>query len=376
VRNDAKYQQFLSSLRSLRRCEIVFEISCRYDFAKLNSPPHHFKGFFVKHTVTPFLTLAVLVCLTQHPLHAQTTADTLSTVLTDSLKPGMVYVSHIALNFVSVIDPTTNQIIRKIKSHMGPCCVAISPHLDHGYIADFMADDLTVFNRATGESTGPISAGVHPSSILLTADGRYLLIGHESNDGLWFLDTQTNEVVKRLNEGTGTLCGDKGGKKIYQSQISIPFVFVIDPSTQSIERRIYVGGRPLDLALAPDEKSLYVANYNLNEVDQIDTRSDTVVARIARISTPRGIAVTNDGNFAYVTNVKLSAVTVIDLAADTVARIIPVGAFPTSVAMLPGGDSAYVACQGGDAVYVIDTRTQKVARLIVVESNPIRTQVW
>ena len=173
-----------------------------------------------------------------------------------------------------------------------------------------------------------------------------------------------------LNTGT-----DEHGTKIYQSQIFVPYVFVIDPGAQTVTKRINVGGRPLDLALTPDRRYLYIANYDLNELEKIDTETDSVVERIPHVPNARGIAITRDGRFAFVTNVLPSTVTVVDLASAAIVKVIPVGTMPTSVAFRADGKCAYVTCQGSASLFVIDTQTQEIVRSIVVDSNPIQVQV-
>jgi YVTN family beta-propeller protein len=249
------------------------------------------------------------------------------------------------------------------------------PGVDRGYIANFNSNDVTVFDRKTGKTLATVPAGEHPSHLCLTGDSKCLLISHQSSDGLWFLDTRTDKIIKKLPEGTGIMCRQDNGKKIYQSQIFIPYVFVIDPETRMIAKKISVGGRPMDLALTPDQRHLYVPNYDLNELEVIDTATDSVVARIPHVGGARGIALTRDGRFAFVTNVVSSTVTVVDLASAEIAKVIPVGAAPTSVAFRADGQYAYVSCQGGASVFVIDAHTQEIVRSIVVDSNPIEVQV-
>ena len=335
----------------------------------------------MKAKIILLLATVAVICLSQFETYSRTKPartkleDSFSDPPVDSIRYGMVYVSHIALDNVSVLDPENNRVVRKIKSGMGACCVELSSQLDHGYVADYTSNDIIVFDTKTGKTIATVPAGDHPSHLVLTSDARYLLIGHESKDGLWFLDTRTNEVVKKLAEGTGILCRHEKGRKIYQSQIFTPFVYVINPETQTIEKRINVGGRPLDLAYTPNQRYLYIANYDLNEVEQIDTESDSVVARIHGVNNARGIAVTPDGRFAYVTNVLSSTLTVIDLASAAIVKTIPVGTTPTSIVMRIDGRYAYVSCQGNASVFVIDTKTQEITQSIVVDSNPITLQV-
>ena len=301
------------------------------------------------------------------------TKDSISVSLDISKRQGLIYVSHIVLDYVSVLDPESNHLIGKIKAGNGTCCVELSS--DNGYIANYKSNDITVFDKKTGKTITSVTAGDHPSHLVLTADSLYLLIGHESNDGLWFLDTRTNQITKKLPDGTGYLCRYENGEKIYQSQIFIPSVFVIDPETQTIVNTIDVGGRPLELAFTPDQKYICVANYDLNELEEIDTEIDSVVARIPNVNDARGIAITLDGKFAYVSNVKSATVTIVDLASVAIVKVIKVGRMPTSIAFRTDGKYAYVSCQGNASIFVIDTQTQEIVKSIAVGSNPINVQV-
>lgn len=302
-------------------------------------------------------------------------ADSLSSSTAVFMRPGLLYIGHITLDYVSVLDPGTTQLVGRIKSGGGACCVDLVPTAAHGYIANYKSNDVTVFDRMTGKTIAAVPAGDHPSHLALTRDSKFLLIGHEGNDGLWFLDTRTNQITKKLPEGTGILCRCDSRKKIYQSQIFVPYIFVIDPETQTIAKRIHVGGRPLDLAITPDQKHLYIANFDLNEIEEIDTDTDSVVARIPHVGNARGIAITNDGSFGYVTNVTSSTVTVVGLGSREIVKVIPVGTMPTSIAFRNDGKYAYVSCQGNASVFVIDAQTQEIVRSIVVDSNPIQVQV-
>ena len=103
----------------------------------------------------------------------------------------------------------------ELNQAMVPCCVELASGNDNGYIANFKSNEVTVFEKKTGNTIATIPAGDHPSYfVVLTDDSRYLLIGHESTDGLWFMDTRTNQIIKKLTQGTGYLCKDTKGKKI------------------------------------------------------------------------------------------------------------------------------------------------------------------
>lgn len=286
-------------------------------------------------------------------------------------KPGLGYVPHISRDFVSVLDLNANKVIGIIPAKKGVDFIAFSPNGERGYITCYNAGELIVFDKKTNKQIASLKAGMNPEAALVTRDNKFVLVSHESADGLWFLNTETNEFVKKLDEGTGFPVNYQDGKLVYQAQIFIPYVFVIDPVKQEITKRIETGGRPMGLVFSPDYKFAYIPNYDLNEVEKLDVSADSVVKRIKVVSKPRGIDVTPDGKFAYVTNVTDHKVTIIDLTTDEVLKTISGFYMPTWIEISPDGKFAYVANQGGSSVAVIDIQTNKIISTVKTADNGI-----
>ena len=286
-------------------------------------------------------------------------------------KSGLGYVPHISHDFVSVLDLKTNQTIGIISAKKGADCIAFSPNGERGYITCYSAGEMVVFDKKTNKHIATVKAGMNPEAALVTQDNKFVLVSHESSDGLWFLNSETNEFVKKLDEGTGFPVSYQSGKLVYQAQIFVPYVFVIDPVKQEIIKRIEIGGRPMGLVFSPDYKFAYIPNYDLDEVEKLEVNTDSVVKRIKVVSKPRGIDVTPDGKFAYVTNVTDHKVTVIDLVTDEVLKTISGFYMPTWIEISPDGKFAYIANQGGSSVAVIDIQTNKIISTIKTADNGI-----
>jgi YVTN family beta-propeller protein len=290
-------------------------------------------------------------------------------------RTGLGYVPHISHDFVSVIDFNANKVIGIIPAEKGVDFIAFSPNGERGYITCYDAGLLIVFDKKTNEQIELIPTGRFPDAAMVTRDNKYVLVSHESEDGLWFLDAATNEFVKKLDEGTGFPVNYKDGKLVYQAQIFIPYVYVIDVQKQEIIKKIEVGGRPMGLVFTPDYKYAYIPNFDLNEVEKLDISADSVVKRIEHIKEPRGIALTPDGKFAYITNVTAHKVTVIDLAADSVSKTISGFFMPTWITISRDGKYAYVANQGGSSVAVVDIQKNEIISTIKTADNGITITV-
>src|SRR5665811_2105497 len=100
----------------------------------------------------------------------------------------------------------------------------------------------------------------------------------------------------------------------------------------------------------PTPQFIYVTNNGFdtasptNNVSVIDAATNTVVATVPVGSAPNGIAVTPDGKHAYVANFDSNTVSVIATSTNTVVATIPVGwgAAPGWVAITPDGKHVFV----------------------------------
>ena len=287
----------------------------------------------------------------------------------------LAYVCHATHHVVSVIDLRTDSLAGIIPSGNGPGDIAFSQ--DRGYIANFNSDNITVFDKNTNKQIALVPAGQHPVNLLVTDDDKFVLITHQSNDGLWIMSTKDKQIINKLPNITGEMMvKDFFNRKIYLSGVFLPMIFVIDSTGQTIVKEIAVGGRPLDEAITPDGEYLYVANFNLSEVEKISTKTDSVVAKIADIDSARGMAISPDGKFAYTTNVIAGTVMVIDLKTDSKIKTIYVGRMPTTISVDKNNDCAYVSNQGDSTISVIDMKKNEVIKTISVADNPIRVRIY
>ena len=73
-----------------------------------------------------------------------------------------------------------------------------------------------------------------------------------------------------------------------------------------------------EITLTPDDKYLYVPDYNENVVHIVSTKDNTLVGDIPVGATPHMVAFGDGGKYAYVTAEAGNVVTVIDTKKATV----------------------------------------------------------
>jgi YVTN family beta-propeller protein len=192
------------------------------------------------------------------------------------------------------------------------------------------------------------------------------------------IDTATNTVVATVPVG-GVPIGvavTPDGKHAYVANFTDGTVSVIATATSNTTGTpIPVGNGPEGVAITPDGKHAYVTNSGtLNvpgtTVSVIATASNTVVATVKVGNTPSEVAVTPDGKHVYVTNFRSDNVSVIATANNTVVATVNVGNHPDGVAVTPDGKHVYVANYGSADVSVIATATNTVAATVNVGNHP------
>lgn len=191
-------------------------------------------------------------------------------------------------------------------------------------------------------------------------------------------------------------------------------VAVIDTTTNEVVATVEVGPGPHGMAITPNGKRGYVANYGTfdpvtgsptslsntvsvlklltstpeDDGDDDAARPPKEVARVEVGFGPLAVAVTPDRREVYVTNFGIDkvlnplvpgeeghTVSVIKTASNKVVATIEVGTLPAGIAITPDGRRAYVTNRRDATVSVIDTKTHTVLTTVPVGYHPANVAI-
>jgi YVTN family beta-propeller protein len=127
---------------------------------------------------------------------------------------------------------------------------------------------------------------------------------------------------------------------------------------------------PLNLALRPDGKELYVACESSGTVIVVNTLTQQKVAEIAVGGQASDVTFSPDGRRAYASSRLEDSVTVIDVAARKITQKWRVGDEPHGVLTDRGGKFLYVLNTSEDSVSVVDTANGKTVRRLTASRDP------
>jgi YVTN family beta-propeller protein len=203
-----------------------------------------------------------------------------------------------------------------------------------------------------------VVAATHPGSAAAAGPAWTAYVA--TAQGVDPIDTATNTAGDAISNhlfGPVQLAVTPDDSTVYVVSGSVDTVIPIDTATNTPGTPIPVGDDPYGIAVTPNGATVYVASQRSNTVAAIDTATNSVRATIAVAGEPTGIAITPDGRTVYVSDFDANTVTPIDIATNAAGTPIPVGVQPAEIAITPDGSTAYVADSGASTVTPIDLAT-------------------
>lgn len=292
---------------------------------------------------------------------------------------------------VTAIDTATDKIRKIILVRNGPATIAMTPNGKTVYVTT--SNTITPISTATNRAGNPIRVARSP-------DGPEALAVTPNSKTVYAINTvtvvpvntATNRASRPIDTG-GTFVGmvftpnGATGCVLGASSVVIP----IRTATNRAEKPIPVGGPGADpwaIAITPNGRTVYVANYGNSTVVPIGTATNRAGKPIKVGYEPTFIAITPNGKTAYVATV--NGVYPISTATNKAGKPIRVGTFdPIAIVITPDGKTAWVSgdewsTQGGLNVgrgfaLPISTLTNTPGRLVKVgtgAANCLVTTPW
>ncbi len=174
--------------------------------------------------------------------------------------------------------------------------------------------------------------------------------------------------LKEVNEQTCLRCHENAHDKPFDYEKALAKIAHPTKIEQVAEAPHYK--TPLNLAILPGGKELYVACEASHTVIVVDAQSRRKIAEIAVGRHPTDVAFSPDGQRAYVSNRLDDTVSVVDVISRKEIGTIPVGDEPHGVLVDPSGTYLYVLNTSSDSISIIELATQKEIKRLAASRNP------
>ena len=221
----------------------------------------------------------------------------------------------------------TSFLCRIVAAALTTCVVqgaAISraPAAGVAFVVNSTGASISVIDMSTRREIRRIPALREPHHLMLSPDGKSLLVG----------DTAGNQMM------------------------------FLDPATGEVQRRVPVSD-PYQLGFSPDGKFLVINGLARNQVDVYDPSTMTLIKRFPAQSMPSHMAFSPDSRTVFVSLQGTDKLAAFDLISMAPLWTEPVGPAPAGVMWLNG--KVLVANMGGDYIAVVDPAKGQVLDRIV-----------
>jgi YVTN family beta-propeller protein len=285
-----------------------------------------------------------------------------------------VYVANWGSSIVSVIDSSTDTVVRNItEGIVAPDAIAVDPETNRVYVANGISNTVSVIDSSTNTVVRNITVTHFPSAIAVDPETNRVYVAHENSHSVSVIDSSTDTVVSNITEGISypaDIAVDPETNRVYVANAGSiddsvnASVSVIDSSTDTVVSNITEGiSYPSDIAVDPETNKIYTIFGAGNRISVIDANtSDETIVYVDKASS---LAVDPETNRVYVANWGRfddgnDTVSVIDSSTDTVVGNIRVGESASAIAVDPETNRVYVGNYESDTISVIDGLTNSV----------------
>lgn len=198
-------------------------------------------------------------------------------------KSNLIYVTTEMDHSVSVIDPTTLDIIGAIptgqpESHM----LAISHDGRRAYTANVGAGTVSVLDLNKRQLLKVIKIAPTTQRIAISNDDRTVFTSDQTSPQMAAIDTATNEIAHWITlpaPGYGS-APTKDGNLLLVTLPTANSLAVVDLKTFKTVRTIVVGPKPQEVLVRPDGGVAYVSCFGSDQVAVLDLSTWQITGRI------------------------------------------------------------------------------------------------
>jgi len=329
-------------------------------------------------------------------VYAATTTGALSPIAAKA-RP-LVYVPNSQSGSVTVIDPTTYQVVRTFKTGSIPQHVVPAYDLSRLWVLNNQSSTLTPIDPLTGSDGPPVHVD-DPYNMYFTPDGRYAITVAERRERLDFRDPRSMKLVQSVHTGCRGIDHMEFTADGRYAIATCEFngqLLKLDVTTREVVGLLALdttsgaglGAMPQDVRSSPDGKTFFVADMKSDGVRVVDPVAFKQIGFIPTGTGTHGIYPSRDGKFLYVTNrgwntLKAGkhgkgSISVVDPVSRTVVATwsIPKGGSPDMGNVTADGKELWVSGRYDEEVYVFDTSNGELTHRIRVGREPHGLCVW
>ena len=300
--------------------------------------------------------------------------------LAAELPRGLIVVANSGDDSVALVDLRRPNSPTKIATQKHPQDVVVSPDRSLAYVAEMgtpmePGNTVAVIDLRARSIVKRFSLGAAtlPHLLALSRDGNILWAACAPQNSIVEIDTHSGTISKLWDtqqKGSYLLAVTPDEKRIYVANFDAGTVSIIRRSDASVQI-LSLGGQPIGIDVAPNGREVWVSNLESNTITVIDTSTDRIAQTLPeRGDGPARLKFTPDGKYVWVTNSRSNELIVFDVTRRCVIRLIPTGKFSKGLLVLPDAHHALVSAMEDNRLVEVDVPTGRVLQTMSTGKAP------
>lgn len=297
-----------------------------------------------------------------------------------SLRAQILIVASNADHHAALLDATTLKPLATLPTGEGPHEIAVSRDGRYAYVAisgprEKSGNSITVLDLKQRIVKTNISLGeyVQPHDLKVSNDGALLWATCAPSQTVLEIATTTGEIKRNWKtgqEGGWMLAITPDERKLYVANFEGKSISVIERSNNSV-RTIPMSGGQMALDVSPNGREVWAGDYENNRIAAIAAANDSIIttfpsggARLLRLK------FTPDGKQVLAPHGESKTVTILDAAQYKMSASIAVSERPKVITISSDGKRAFLTNPGADQVTVLDIANRKQSGTFPVGKTP------
>ena len=232
-------------------------------------------------------------------------------------------------------------------------------------------DSLSVVDTGAYKEISRTYIGRAPHHLMLTPDGKFLIVAMAGGNELVFIDRSTGQVKERLPASDPYQIGfSPDGKWFVATSLRLDRIDIYDPTAgYRLVHRLPAATIPSHIGFSPDSRTVYVTLQGSNRLTAIDLASGDPVWTVPVGRQPAGVLVRPSGTI-LVGIMGSDHIAEVDPTNGAVIRQIYTGRGAHNFLLTPDGKTLYVSNRVAGTISILDAATLAVVGTIVAPGGP------
>ena len=252
---------------------------------------------------------------------------------------------------VSVVDPVARKVKHVTKVGAGVSRIVVDSGAGQAYL--IRPNYLTVLDTTTYAITANIAVGEDPTGVAFDGFG-FVYVTNYSSDSLSIIDLANKVVMRTVDVGDSPMdvAVDPVSRKIYVADLDSRDLWIMYGPVSEVTQRIALGGSPTAVTVDPKTSVAYVLDRDHGRMVALDPTTYGLTWSVTSGYSPSDLELApgagKSGRLLIPDQGSSASVQVVDIAHHRIISKVPVGHDPAYTAV--DGTTAWVAIQSNGTV--------------------------